>query len=145
MSREQLRAIILEFYAQAAEGEPVRDVFIKMKRLVKKKGLKPMSEQNQNGTVAVETLETEAPKKRGGNRRGSAGQSRGKASGASGTQSSQVVNLSPAQVCNLWRAAMGGELVIEQDPAGGILCRVSFSSFEKALPALLDHLSGGAK
>lgn len=153
--RLKLRAAIRELYARAREGEPTRDVFLRIKRIVKKGGLtmseQVISEQNQNGTVEeVGALETETSKKRGGNRRNAdnstrrGGNRRNKAN-TNGVVPAQMVPLSTAQVCSLWRAAMGGELVIERTPDGGISCRVSFDSFEKALPVLLDQLQGGPK
>lgn len=101
-----------------------------------------MSEQNQNGAEAVAVAVTEPPKKRGGRRKSTEGATtrRKPAKAAHFAPSGQAVVLTPAQVCNLWRAVMGGELAIERDAAGAVVCRVSFESFEKALPVLLDKL-----
>jgi hypothetical protein len=152
--RLRLRAAIYELYARAREGEPTRDVFLRIKQIVKKEGLTMTEQINGN----VPTLEAEAlPKKRGGRRKANnegvvtleaeavtkkRGNSRRKAAAVNGATPMQAVTLSPAQVCNLWRAVTGGELVIEET-FEGVVCRVSFESFEKALPVLLDQLRGG--
>lgn len=57
-----------------------------------------------------------------------------------------TVDLSPAQVSKLWHAVTGGSLnltVINTGVGMQIACRVSLSSFHKALPVLLDSLKAG--
>jgi hypothetical protein len=51
----------------------------------------------------------------------------------------QDVLLTPERVSKLWQAITGGALSIEIEN-GQVICRVSKSSFDKALPILLDLL-----
>jgi hypothetical protein len=151
----ELDPLIRQYLALARAGEPTYDVYTKMKKLVKKKGLKIVTEQQpKNGNVAAveapatqeATTPTPTPEKpkRGGNRRNTGNGSRRKANGASEPALPvQMVTLDPVQLSNLWKAAMGGPLVVELDDQGQIVGRVSLVSLEKALPVLLDSLKGG--
>lgn len=51
----------------------------------------------------------------------------------------ESVTLSPERVSKLWQAVTGGTLAVEMH-GKEIVCRVSKSSFDKALPVLLDLL-----
>lgn len=51
----------------------------------------------------------------------------------------ESVALTPERVSKLWQAVTGGTLTVETH-GNEIVCRVSKSSFDKALPVLLDLL-----
>ncbi|GIK42414.1 MAG: hypothetical protein BroJett011_62470 [Chloroflexota bacterium] len=57
---------------------------------------------------------------------------------AAGTNGQDVI-LTPERASKLWQAVTGGTLVMTIE-AGQVVCRVSKSSFDKALPVLLDLL-----